>query len=259
MGKIRTSQFMRFSNSHSRAKLIAIATVVCSVIQGLLAQSGSSLFLFEPRRTLFFFELWRPFSSLFIAVSPIEVIFGALIIYSIGSMLESRWSTRRFISVTLGIPLIAEVVVLLFTLCSPSTFAGYEYPGSRQVVATLWITFGLVAHFSHEMLNFWGTPVRGKTFALIGVGFVLLTGVFSGFMLVVPELVTIAACYLYMYRHRLFRVRNKLELTFYEWKLRKLKKQTNLRVIKGNRAKPNTLSSEDSDDDGDNDTTHRIH
>jgi hypothetical protein len=111
------------------------------------------------------------------------------------------------------------------------------------------------AHFSHEMLNFWGTPVRGQTFALIGVGFVVLSGVFSGVMPVLPELVTVALCYLYMYRHRMFRVKNQLELNYYEWKLKKLKKQTNLRVIDGNRSKQRL----DHDDDDDDESEPHIH
>lgn len=248
MVKLAAPRFSRFQGFHSRAHLIAIAIVVASVAQGLLAQAGSLALLFSPIRTLFFFELWRPFTSLFVAVSPVEVIFGALIVYSVGGMLETRWSPKRFTVVALGIPLIAQVIVLLITLAIPSAFDSALYAGSRQVVTTLWVIFGLVAHFSHETLNFWGTPVRGQTFALIGVGFVVLSGVFSGVMPVLPELVTVALCYLYMYRHRMFRVKNQLELHYYEWKLKKLKKQTNLRVIDGNRSKQR-LDHDDDDDE----------
>jgi len=245
MGTGRVRHYLPFNSSHSRAQAIAALTVLASVVQGLLSQSNSSLLLFSPIRTLFGLEIWRPFTSLFIAVSPIEVIFGALIIYSVGGLLESRWSAKRFTTVALGIPLIADAIVLLLSLLFPSTLSFYLYPGSRQVVATLWVVYGLLAHFSFETLNFWGTPVRGKTFALIGVGFVVLSGVFGGFLHVLPELCTVAVCYLYMYRHRLARIKGSLELTWYERKLKRLKKQTNLRVIKGSR------SSSDEDDESD--------
>jgi membrane associated rhomboid family serine protease len=207
-----------------------------------LAQASHFDLLFSPLSTLFRFELWRPFTSLFIAVSPLEVIFGALIIYSIGGMLESRWSQKRFLAVTLGIPLIAEVVLLIAALCSPYLYSSAVYSGSRQVVTTLWIVFGLSSFFSHELLNFWGTPVSGKTFALIGVGFVLLSGVFGGFMPVLPELVTVVICYGYMYRHRAFQVKNQLQLRYYDWKLQKLKDRSKFRVIRGSgqgRTNPN--------------------
>jgi membrane associated rhomboid family serine protease len=226
--------------------MVAIATIIASVIQGLIAQGDAFFLLFAPFRTLFYFEVWRPFTSLFIATSPLEVIFGALIIYSIGGMLEARWSRKRFLAVALGIPLIAEVLILAATLCLPDLFARQIYSGSRQVVTTLWIIFGLVAHFSHERLNFWGTPISGKTFALIGVGFVVLSGVFGGFMPVLTELCTVCLCYLYMYRHRFFRVRNHLELKYYDWKLKRLKGRSQLRVIKGSRHKP---LEEDNDEE----------
>lgn len=219
----------------SRAHLLAIATIIVSVVQGLLAQSGLLPLLFSPTRTLFLLELWRPFTALFVAISPLEVIFGALIIYSIGGMLESRWTKKRFTAVALGIPLIAECLVLLIAVWTPDTFSMTLYAGCRQVISTLWITFGLSAHFSAETLYFWGTPVRGKTFALIGVGFVVLSGVFGGFMPALPDLITVALCYLYMYRHRVFKIRNQFELKYYDWKLKKLKGRSNLRVIRGSR------------------------
>lgn len=235
--------------------------IVVSVFQGLLGHSGALWLLFSPTKTLFELELWRPFTTLLVAVSPPEIIFGTLIIYSIGGMLERRWSTERFLGVVLGIPIIAQGLVLLLTLISPSTFAGTLYPGARQVISTLWITFGLVAHFSHERLNFWGTPITGKTFALIGLGFIVLSAVFSGVLPVIPELITAALCYIYMYRNRAIRWKNQLTLRYYDWKLQKLKSRSNLRVIKGTRSQQKLSmghADEDNDDD-DNKTGPQIH
>jgi membrane associated rhomboid family serine protease len=238
------NRFFPTLSFHSKAHIIAIAMILVSVLQGLLGHSGSNWLLFSPTRTLFGLELWRPFTSLLVAISPPEIIFGTLIIYSIGGMLERRWNRKRFLAVSLGIPLIAQVVVLILTLITPSTFAGALYPGARQVITTLWIIYGLVAHFSYERLNFWGTPITGKTFALIGLGFVVLSAVFSGVLPVLPELLTAALCYMYMYRNRALRWKNQLTLRYYDWKLKKLKGRTNLRVIKGAR------SDEDDDEPG---------
>jgi membrane associated rhomboid family serine protease len=242
------SRFFPTPSFHSKAHQIAIAMIVVSVFQGLLGHSGALWLLFSPVKTLFGLELWRPFTSLLVAVSPPEIIFGTLIIYSIGGMLERRWSTKRFLAVVLGIPLIADVLVLIMTLVSPSTFANALYPGARQVISTLWIIYGLAAHFSHERLNFWGTPITGKTFALIGLGFVVLSAVFSGVLPVLPELLTAALCYLYMYRHRALRWKNQLALRYYDWKLQKLKGRSNLRVIKGTRDTRATHDDYDDDD-----------
>jgi membrane associated rhomboid family serine protease len=239
------SRFFPSFSFHSKAHLIAIAMIVVSMLQGLLGHSGAPWLLFAPFRTLFRLEIWRPFTSLFVATSPPEIIFGALIIYSIGGMLEQRWTRKRFLAVALGIPLIAQVFVLILTFISPSMFHGLAYPGARQVISTLWIIFGLAAHFSHERLNFWGTPITGKTFALIGLGFVVLNAVFGGVILVLPELITAALCYVYMYRNRWLRWKDRLALKYYDWKLQRLKGRTNLRVIKGARS-----DQEDEDDPG---------
>lgn len=229
----------------SRAQLVAALTIAASIAQGLLAQSGAFPLLFSPPRTVFAFEVWRPFTALFVAMSPVEVIFGALIIYSIGGTLESRWGGKRFLATTLGIPLIVEAILMVFALLNPFIASSAFYPASRSVITALWILFGLSAQFAHETLNFWGTPVRGKTFALIGVGFVVLSAVFSGIMPVLPDLLTVALCYVYMYRHRAFRLKNKLELSYYDWKLKKLRGRANLRVIKGSRADVHTSEDED--------------
>lgn len=231
---------------HNRAHQIAIATIVVSIIQGFLLQSGTYIFLFSPFKTLYYFELWRPFTALFVAASPVEVIFGALIIYSIGGLLESRWSRRRFTFTILGIPLVAELIVLTIAFVAPSLVpSAIVYAGSRQIITTLWIVYGLASHFSRERLNFWGTPITGKTFALIGVGFVFLSGVFGGFTPVLPDIITVCLCYLYMYRYNVLSFTRKYELSYYDWKLKRLKQRSGFKVIKGAR----------SDDDSD----HQIH
>lgn len=231
---------------HHRAHQIAIATIVVSIIQGFLLQSGTYIFLFSPFKTLYYFELWRPFTALFVAASPVEVIFGALIIYSIGGLLESRWSRRRFTFTTLGIPFVAELVVLTVAFIAPALVpSSIVYAGSRQIITTLWILYGLAAHFSRERLNFWGTPITGKTFALIGVGFVFLSGVYGGFTPVLPDIITVGLCYLYMYRYNVVSFTRRYELSYYDWKLKRLKQKSGFKVIKGAR----------SDDDSD----HQIH
>lgn len=218
-----------------RAHQIALVMVGTSVLQGIMLQSGYAALLFYPYNTLFGFELWRPFTSLFVATSPLEVIFGAIIIYSIGGTLEYRMGSKRFLYIALGIPLVASVLTLVCAFLSPRMFFGIAYGGAREVITTLWITYGLVAHFSHERLNFWGSPLSGKGFALIGVAFVALNAVFASPIIVLPELFCIMLCYAYMYRHRTSNAKNKLQLKYYSWKLKRLKGRSGLRVIKGTR------------------------
>ncbi len=217
------------------AHSLAVATVAVSVVSGLMRQSGSDILSFAPARVLSALEVWRPFTSLFVASNPLEVIFGALIIYSIGGILLARWGRKTFLRLALGIPLTAEAIVLVLALVAPESIGGRIYTGTGSVLTTLWILYGLMSWFSGQMLNFWGTPISGKTFALIGLGFVVLSAVFGDFRWVLPDLISAGLCYAYMYRGRSGRLTQRIELAYYSWKLERLKKRSKLRVVKGSR------------------------
>lgn len=223
----------RFSFHHA-AHQVAIAVIALSILDQLL---GGTALLFAPGAVLNHFELWRPFTGLAIASSPMEIVFGALIIYSIGGSLEASWGRKRFLLVALGIPFTAECLTLLaYSALSGATQIGHG--GASMIISTIWIAYGLRAAFSGHLLNFWGSPLKGETFALIGLGFVVLAGVFSSFLLVLPDLLAAGLTYIYMYNRTIFdlsELKRRLELAFYNWKLRRLKKRSGLHVVKGTR------------------------
>lgn len=225
---------------HHSAHRLAIAMIAMSVINGLL---GGIIFLFVPGLVISSFEVWRPFTGILVAVHPMEIIFGALIIYSIGGSLEDSWGKKRFLTVALGIPFLAELATLALCAFLPSVYP-LAYHGASMIISTIWIAYGLRAAFSRQLLNFWGSPLRGETFALIGLGFVLLNAVFAGVLVVLPDLIAAGVTYLYMYKRGLFNLseaRRRLELSYYNWKLKRLKSKAGLRVVKGSK----------SDDDSD--------
>ncbi|MEY4667953.1 MAG: hypothetical protein RL518_652 [Pseudomonadota bacterium] len=217
---------------HNSAHQLAIGMIAMSVINGLL---GGIIFLFIPTTVLSHFEAWRPFTGLLVAIHPMEIIFGALIIYSIGGSLEDSWGKKRFLSVALGIPFISELITLVLFALLPANYP-LAYHGASMIISTIWIAYGLRAAFSRQLLNFWGSPLRGETFALIGLGFVVLSAVFSGVMVVLPELIAAGLTYLYMYQRGIFNLsetRRRVELAYYNWKLKRLKSKSGLRVVKG--------------------------
>jgi membrane associated rhomboid family serine protease len=208
--------------------------IAFSVINGLL---GGFALLFVPLATISHLEIWRPFTSLLVAVHPMEIIFGALIIYSIGGSLEGSWGRKRFLTVALGIPFLAELLTMaLFVTLRPSS--PLVYHGASMIISTIWIAYGLRAAFARQLLNFWGSPLKGETFALIGLGFVVLSAIFSGVLIVLPDLIACGLTYLYMYRRGLFNLsetRRRIELAYYNWKLKRLKGRSGLHVIKGSK------------------------
>jgi membrane associated rhomboid family serine protease len=219
---------------HNAAHQLAIAMIAMSVVNGLL---GGLALLFIPTAVISHLQVWRPFTSLLVAVHPMEIIFGALIIYSIGGSLEDSWGKRRFLMVALGIPFIAELFTLAFYILAPTAYP-VPYHGASTIISTIWIAYGLRAAFSRQLLNFWGSPLKGETFALIGLGFVVLSAVFSGVLVVLPDLIAAGLTYLYMYKRGLFNLaetRRKIELAYYNWKLKRLKGKSGLRVVKGSK------------------------
>lgn len=219
---------------HNAAHQLAIAMIAMSVVNGLL---GGLLLLFIPVAVISHLEVWRPFTSLLVAVHPMEIIFGALIIYSIGGSLEDSWGRKRFLRVALGIPFIAELFTLAFYLVFPASYP-VPYHGASSMISTIWIAYGLRAAFSRQLLNFWGSPLKGETFALIGLGFVVLSAVFSGVLVVLPDLIAAGLTYLYMYNRgilNLAEARRRVELAYYNCKLKRLKGKSGLRVVKGSK------------------------
>jgi membrane associated rhomboid family serine protease len=226
--------FLSSLSFHNSAHQLAIALIAVSVVHGLLGTAG---LLLIPAATLNNLEIWRPFTALLVAVNPVEIIFGALIIYSIGGALEQSWGKRRFLKVALGIPFLAELATLTTYALLPLNGL-VAYHGASMIISTIWIAYGLRAAFTRQLLNFWGSPLRGETFALIGLGFVVLNAIFAGITVVLPDLFAAAFTYIYMYRRgslNLSELRRKIELAYYNWKLKRLKKKTGFRVVKGSK------------------------
>lgn len=231
---MRNQAFLPNLSFHTSAHQIAIAMIAVSILHGLL---GTASLLLIPYLTIHNLELWRPFTALLVAINPVEIIFGALIIYSIGGALEQSWGKRRFLTVALGIPFLGELAAIATCVIFPIS-SQVAYHGASIIISTIWIAYGLRAAFSGQLLNFWGSPLRGETFALIGLGFVVLNAVFAGIIVVLPDLFAAAFTYLYMYRRggvNLSELRRRVELAYYNWKLKRLKKKSGLRVVKGSR------------------------
>jgi membrane associated rhomboid family serine protease len=234
------TSFARQLSMRSNAHKLTFAMVAASIVQALSRNAGVDLFSFRPISTVLGLEVWRPITALFVSSSPREVVFGGLIIYSIGGALESQVGRQRFLTLAIAIPFIAELLTLpIFFLFS--SLPDLPYPGSRSVVTSVWIAFGLIAARSGQMLQFWGNPVSGRSFALLGLGFVLLSAVFGGFIFVLPELLAAGLTYGYLLRRRNFDIKRRIELLYYNWKLRRLKAKRGFHVVRGVRS--------DGDDD----------
>jgi membrane associated rhomboid family serine protease len=226
---MRGSSRFEMPSVRSAAAQLAIAVVGASILGALLEQSRFITLRLVPQ-LVFSGQFWQPLTYVPLEVSPTGVLFGALIIWSIGSALESSWGRRRFLSFAVGTTFAAGLLTLALARVAPSLEL-LGFAGGTVMASVIWIGYGL--SFGQLMTNFWGMPVTGNVFALIGVFFVLLNAVFSGWQLVVPDVfgILLTVGYIKLGSPRL------LWLRLQSWRLqRQLRgKAKHLKVVRGER------------------------
>ncbi len=219
----------RMPQVRSAAAALAVAVIVASVVVAIVKPLLGWVAL-VPSLVVGQFFLWQLLTYAFIEVSPIGVIFGALILWSIGGAVEVMWGRRRFLLFTFGVTALAAVATVLLSLVVPALVASV-YPGGSVMTGSLWVAYGL--QLGRSQTNFWGLPLTGNALALIGAGFVFLNGAFGGLALIIPSVFALLFTFLYM---RGFQP-GALWLRFRSWQLdRDLKKRSShLRGIEGGR------------------------
>ena len=175
----------------SMAAKLAVMLVVGSMIAAITRSSGLQLTL-SPDHVLLGFAFWQPFTYIFLEASPLGVLFGALILWSIGGALEAQWGARRLFLVSAGVAFLAGLLTVGLAAILPS-LRPYGYFGGMVMTTAVWVAYGL--SFGSAQVNFWGIPVTGNVFALIGVGLIVLSAAFSGWRWVVPEAFGAALAY----------------------------------------------------------------
>ena len=176
------------------AAWLAVTLVVGSILFALTRRGVGALLLLVPGDVLRGW-LWQPLTYGFVENSPMGVIFGALILWQLGGALEQSWGTRRMGLFAVGTTVLAGVITVLLAV-GIQALRTTPFPGGFVMGSALWVAYGL--SFGQRQTSFWGLPVSGNVFALIGVGFVFLSGAFSDFVLVVPSAVALLLTWGYL-------------------------------------------------------------
>ncbi|HUM13742.1 MAG TPA: rhomboid family intramembrane serine protease [Myxococcaceae bacterium] len=176
------------------AAWLAVALVGGSVVFALTRDGLGSLLLLVPGLVLRG-DVWQPLTYGFVENSPMGVIFGALILWQLGGALEQTWGSRRMAFFAVGTTVLAGLFTVLLAL-GVSALRAIPFPGGFVMGSALWVAYGL--SFGRRQTNFWGLPVSGNVFALIGVGFVFLSGAFSSFLYVIPSAVALLLTWAYL-------------------------------------------------------------
>jgi membrane associated rhomboid family serine protease len=221
-----------FPGLESMSAKLAVGLVAGSVLYLLTKNTGGALLLLTPGFLGSY--LWQPFSYAFIERSPLGIIFGAIIIWSIGGWLEGVWGSRRMLLVTLGCTVLAGfATALLLPLLVDGTV---PYAGGTVMASVLWVAYGLT--IGRGQTNFWGIALSGNAFAGIGAGFVLLGiltagNLYMGFLGQLPDVLALLFVFVYMKGAN----PRRLWLHFQHWRLqRQLRgRARNLRVVSHDR------------------------
>jgi membrane associated rhomboid family serine protease len=177
----------------STAAKLAAGLVAGSVLYALTKETVGLFLLLSPTEVFRKLWLWQPFTYAFVENSAMGVIFGALILFSIGGGLEMSWGSRRVAMVAVGGAVLAGLLTSVVGLVLPLPVG---YSGGYVMSSILWVSYGL--YLGRGQTNFWGMPVTGNVFAGIGAGFVVLNSLFSSWLHHLPELFGLCISFAYV-------------------------------------------------------------
>lgn len=178
----------------SMSSKLAVGLVAGSILYLLTRGGQGGLLLLLPDFVFSRFLLWQPFTYAFIETSPLGILFGGLIIWSIGGYLESTWGARRLLMASVGITAVAGFLTAALSYVLPVSGA---YAGGNVMTTVLWVSYGLV--IGRGQTNFWGIPLSGNAFAAIGAGFVLLMALTAGWASQVPDMLGLVLAFAYVH------------------------------------------------------------
>jgi hypothetical protein len=216
---------------------LAVAFIALSLV-AMLVPGLYGWIALVPQRVFGSFAVWQPLSYIFLASGPLDLVFGALIIFSIGGSLESAWGPRRLLGFAIGVTAVSGLLTLLLALAIPSLRA-FPFPGGWSMTTALWVAYGLF--IGRGQANFWGIPTTGNVLALIGIGFVVL-GYLTGSGQAIPAAFAVLLTFAFM---RGFAPK-VLWLRFQSWRLqRQLRgRSKHLKVVGGKDANQPTSGSD---------------
>jgi membrane associated rhomboid family serine protease len=172
---------------------LALGLVAGSVLFLLTRNGQGGLLLLLPAYVFSHLTLWQPFTYGFVETGPLGILFGALIIWSIGGWLEASWGSKRLLLVSVGITALAGFLTALLSYVTP---VGLAYPGGTVLTTVLWVAYGLA--IGRGQTNFWGMPLSGNMLAAVGAAFVGLNVVTAGWRSEVPALFGLVLIYAYV-------------------------------------------------------------
>lgn len=110
----------------------------------------------------------------------LAVIFNGLLLWFLGSELESQWGTKRYLQFLAGAVLSAAAVYLMLGFFILSNSAVYSFPliGMQGIASALCVAYGIL-YPDRTFMFMMIFPMKAKWFCALLVGMELYTGFFS--------------------------------------------------------------------------------
>lgn len=171
----------------------------------------------------------------FVEVNFMSFLFNSLVVWFIGSELESSWGRKvylRFLLLTvLGVALIYSLVSVLFFFGTPVYFSSLH--GLTGINFALLVAYAML-YPDRQMSLMMIFPMKARTFCLILVGIEAYMGFFSGAMTSWAHLLAMAISYLIIH----FQSRPLLRKVLNSSWDTKSKRKNHLYVVKDEEQKP---------------------
>jgi membrane associated rhomboid family serine protease len=179
------NEVKRWVSPQSVGGQMALLLVVTSLITAASRVAAEQLLL-QPADVIQQFKLWQLVTPTFIVPpSPLAFIFGVIILLQSGSWFADRWGRQRTWVFVVGVNVLANAMTVALGFLSTGVFA-MTFAGGYTTIEALWVAQGLL--IGPGRISFWGFPITGYAFAVIGAAFTLLAGLTGSWVAVVPQL-----------------------------------------------------------------------
>ncbi len=164
-------------------KVLMITTGVLFLLESILSKtSGMSLSAIFGLSAAGFGNglIYQVLTYPLIEKQLLAVIFNGLLLWFLGSELESQWGTRRYLQFLAGAVLSAAAVYLMlgFFVLSETTVYSFPLVGMQGIASALCVAYGIL-YPDRTFMFMMIFPMKAKWFCALLVGMELYTGFFS--------------------------------------------------------------------------------
>lgn len=158
--------------------IVYVATFVLNSVMGLAGEFSLAKLLGLSLQGMSSGLIYQLITFPFIETSLMSVIFHSLLIWFIGSDLETRWGQTFYLKFLALSVFASGVVYLIVSALASQVFNAVPIMGLGGVVFSLLMAYGII--FSDRQLSFMLIfPMKAKYFCLLLAGIELYMGIFS--------------------------------------------------------------------------------